>query len=168
MADAKVTQQKDGDILRVTVSGYIGENADLFNLSFAGINRVVLDLGGVSYLNSIGVKNWILWSSKFPEKLKVQVVNCSTLIVNQINMVAGFLRGDSTVESFYAPFVCESCSREESVLLTRGVEYQYATTTSGYLFKKPDIKCSKCGQPMELDAIETKFFNFLKSIREPK
>ena len=57
MASAKITQNKVGDTLQVLVSGYIGEGAELFELNFAGVKKVSIELNGVNYMNSVGVKN---------------------------------------------------------------------------------------------------------------
>lgn len=165
MAAGKVAAHKEGNVLQVAVSGYIGENAGLFDLNFAGVQKVMIDLSGVTYMNSVGVKNWINWTGRFPPTLQIEFHNCPTLIVNQVNMVAGFLPNNGTVESLSAPFACESCNREENVGLKRGVEYQYATSAAGMTFTLPQVNCPKCKQVMELDAIEAKFFNFLKSPR---
>ena len=165
MASAKIVQNKEGDNLRVTVSGYIGEGAELFDLNFAGVKKVIIDLSGVNYMNSVGVKNWITWTTRFPNTLAIELHNCPTLIVNQVNMVAGFLPNNGTVESLSAPFICQKCNREQSEALARGKHYQYATATKGSELQLPTLKCPKCGQPMELDVVEAKFFNFLKSIR---
>jgi hypothetical protein len=165
VASAKVDVKQNGDILNISVSGYIGENAGLFDLNFTGVKKIVMDLSGVNYINSVGVKNWINWTGRFLNALQVEFHNCPSLIVNQVNMVAGFLPNDGTVESLSAPFICDKCNREESVPLKRGVHYHYATMNEGYKFTPPKVECPKCKGPMELDAVEAKFFNFLKSIR---
>lgn len=165
MASAKVDVKKEGDILKVAVSGYIGENAGLFDLNFTGVKAIAVDMGGVNYINSVGVKNWINWTGRFPKQLKVEFHSCPSLIVNQVNMVAGFLPNEGTVESLSAPYVCNKCNREETVPLKRGVHFQYATESAPYKFESPPVSCPKCKEPMELDAVEAKFFNFLKSIR---
>ncbi len=165
MASAKVEAKKVDDVLQVTVTGYVGENAGLFNLNFAGVKKMTMDLSGVNYMNSIGVKNWIHWAGQFPKTLQIEFHSCPTLIVNQVNMVAGFLPNNGTIESLLAPYACENCSREETIPLKRSVDYEYASMTAGYNFKPPSIACAKCKSAMELDAIESKFFNFLKSIR---
>lgn len=165
VASGKVDVKKEGDVLKISVSGYIGENAGLFELNFAGVKKIEIDLSGVSYINSVGVKNWINWTGRFLKALQVEFHNCPSLIVNQVNMVAGFLPNDGTVESLSAPFICDNCNREETIHLKRGTHYHYATMTEGYKYFPPTVICSKCKGPMELDAVEAKFFNFLKSIR---
>ncbi len=165
MASAKVTSKKVDNTLQVSVSGYIGEGAELFDLNFAGIKSVDFDLAGVSYLNSVGVKNWINWTGRFPKDLSIRMHNCPTLIVAQVNMVVGFLPNNGTVESLQAPMICEDCNCEEFVSLKRGENYQYASNTEPYSIKLPEVLCPKCKKPMTLDAVEAKFFNFLKSIR---
>ena len=112
MPSVKVIAVKKGDVLEVAVSGYIGEDAGLFSQTFSDVKSVNLDLKGINYINSVGVKNWIHWTSRFPANLPVRIYNCPSLILNQINMVAGFISNTSTVESIMAPFVCEDCNRE--------------------------------------------------------
>ena len=165
MASAKITQNKVGDTLQVLVSGYIGEGAELFELNFAGVKKVSIELNGVNYMNSVGVKNWITWTTRFPQTLQIELHHCPTLIVNQVNMVAGFLPNNGTVESLTAPMICQSCNREQNITLTRGKDYQYASVSKSNEIKLPTVACPKCGKPMELDVVEAKFFNFLKSIR---
>ncbi|MGE0762486.1 MAG: hypothetical protein AB7N80_04335 [Bdellovibrionales bacterium] len=165
MATAKVTSSKVGDTLQVMVSGYIGEGAELFDLNFAGVKKVAFDLNGVSYLNSVGVKNWINWTGRFPPDTNIQMYNCPTLIIAQVNMVVGFLPNNGTVESLSAPMICEDCNKEQSVTLTRGKDYQYASNKESYKLQLPEVPCPKCKKPMTLDAVEAKFFNFLKSVR---
>lgn len=165
MASAKITQTKNGDTLKLVVSGYIGEGAELFDLNFAGVKKVQIDLSGVNYMNSVGVKNWITWTTRFPNDLQIELHNCPTLIVSQVNMVAGFLPNNGTVESLTAPFNCATDNREVGVVLTRGKEYQYASSSQTSSINLPTVNCPKCNKPMELDVVEAKFFNFLKSIR---
>lgn len=164
MSAAKVTSAKDGDTLKVSVSGYVGENAGLFDLNFSGVKKVVVDLAGVNYINSVGVKNWINWTGRFPKELRVEFANCPALIINQVNMVAGFLPANGWVESLYAPFVCEDCNREETSLLMRGRHFDYAQAGVSYKVSPPEVPCGKCKKPMQMDVIELKFFNFLKKI----
>ena len=165
MATAKVTSTKVGDTLQVMVSGYIGEGAQLFDLNFAGVKKVAFDLKGVTYLNSVGVKNWIIWTGRFPPTTEITMHNCPTLIIAQVNMVVGFLPNNGTVESLTAPMICEDSNKEEAVKLTRGKEYQYASANESYRLQLPEVLCPKCKKPMVLDAVEAKFFNFLKSVR---
>lgn len=162
---AKVTSQKVEDTLTVSVSGYISEGSQLFDLNFTGIKRVAFDLGGVTYLNSVGVKNWITWTGRFPKDLSIQMFNCPTAIVAQVNMVVGFLPNNGTIESLHAPLICEDDNQEQMLLMKRGLDFQYATHSVPLVVKLPELKCAKCKKLMVLDAIEAKFFNFLKSIR---
>lgn len=163
MAAAKVTTSKEGDVLRAHVSGYVGENSGLFDLNVQGSKKVVIDLSGVNYINSVGVKNWITWTGRMPKNIPIEFENCPALIVNQVNMVAGFIPKTGSVESLFAPFICEDCSVEENHLLRRGADYDYAQGNAPYSLNLPEHLCPKCGKPMELDALEMKFFAFLKT-----
>jgi hypothetical protein len=166
MSSAKVVVNKVGDSLQVVVSGYVGENAGLFDLNFTDIKKILIDVSGVNYINSVGVKNWITWLGRFPKNVQIIYQRCPSLIISQVNMVAGFLPNKGIIESLSAPFVCPDCNTESSVLLTLGTDYEYAKTPDGaYGFKRPKVLCAKCKTPMELDVMESKFFHFLTKVR---
>src|SRR5690606_24148577 len=96
-------------------------------------------------INSCGIREWIQFLEKIPEKCTVVYNNCPQIIIEQINMVHGFFRKGAVIGSFYAPYFCESCDKEEKVhLKSEQVKSK----------KAPVIKCSKCGSDMEFDAIE--------------
>lgn len=168
MGEAKVTSQRLGDVLDISVSGYIGEGvgSTLVDLGYKDLKKVRITLKGVTYLNSVGVKNWVSWISRIPRNVHIEFHQCPALIVAQVNMVVGFIPTGGTVESLTAPLICEDCNVEKMIELTRGKEYQYATKDGPGQVTLPEIPCNKCKQPMTLDAIEAKFFNFIKSIRE--
>lgn len=165
MSQAKVTATPNGPILEVKISGYVGENSGLYDFNYRGITTIAVDVSGVNYINSVGVKQWIHWTGRFPKELIVQFHKCPALIINQVNMVAGFLPRGGTVESLSAPFICEDCNREETILLHRPKDFDYATGTEAYKYVPPTVPCPKCKKPMELDAMETKFFGFLKQAK---
>lgn len=165
MPSAKVTAQPKGSVLEVSISGYVGENSGLHDFNYKGITKISIDVGGVNYINSVGVKQWIHWTGRFPQGLTIEFHKCPALIINQVNMVVGFLPRGGTIESLSAPFICEDCSREETILLHRPKDFDYATANESYRFIQPVVPCPKCKKPMELDAMETKFFGFLKQAK---
>ena len=77
-------------------------------------------------------------------------------VVDQINMVQGFLPATGKVISFFVPFYNEDSGSEKSILFSYGREY-----TEEGVSKTPDV-LDDAGKPMEMDVVEAKYFKFLK------
>lgn len=106
------------DVTFLKVSGTIDED----NTLAASIKKiegrtVVIDLSGVERINSCGVRDWVNWLGDL-EALGKQVVlvRCSPCIVTQINLVHNFT-GNGLVKSFFAPYYCAKCDKEQQRLL---------------------------------------------------
>src|SRR5690242_2964167 len=94
--------------LRIAVVGELTENANLAALAAADANaaEMILDLGGVTRINSPGVREWIAFVNGLNDrKIKVVLEKCSVPFVNQLNMISNF-RGKGQVVSVYAPYFC--------------------------------------------------------------
>lgn len=154
------------------MDGPIGETSELFLLPLEDFNELWLDMTHVTFINSVGVKQWILWNAKFPRDFRVKIINCPFVIATQASIVIGFVTPNITIESFRAPFVCESCGAEELKLLNRGTDYEYAKRKFA-LQSSPDDEeakinlpavstCPKCKKnTQEPDFIVEKTFKFL-------
>lgn len=143
------------------LEGPISEKTGLYDYVIKNATEVIVDLDKVTFINSIGVKNWISWTMKIPTGCKLQLTRCPFVIINQINMVHGFLPKTATVESFYAPYVCE-CGAEANLLFQRGKEYEYPQNGEKERLDIPQtVPCKKCGKDMEPDFIEKKISGFI-------
>jgi hypothetical protein len=148
----------------IEVKGMIGETTDFFRFPLDGLLELILDLKEMTLINSIGVKNWILWVNKVPEKLIVRMRNCPYVISNQASTVHGFLKQNFVIESMYAPFICPNCNEEKIELLIRGTHYEYALAGQAPVQKLPEPVCQKCTPPQkyEPDFYPEKTFKFLQ------
>ena len=137
----------------LSINGIVDEHADL---SFIGELRgkVQLNLKHLRRINSYGVRMWIDAVRQVPADTKLEFVECSPAVVDQINMVAGFL-GHGKVLSFFAPMRCDKCMREEDQLFF----YDDCLKRGG---KLPEVKCDKCLVPMEIDDVEEQYLLFLR------
>jgi hypothetical protein len=163
-AAPKIEFKRENDQAHVRIVGPIGETSDLFTANLEKIKVLTIDFKELTYINSIGIRSWILWksSSRFPVNISVVAINCPTVIINQASTVVGYFDSRFTIASLLAPYNCESCQYEEAVLWSLGADYQYATDTKPYSISPHAIKkCPKCGEIMELDVIHDKFFKFL-------
>jgi len=147
-------QQANGTL---ALSGAIDETAGLNDLlGQANGGRLVLDLGGITFINSLGVRDWIRMQAKATEqKLQVELRNVAEVIVHQLNMIIA-TRGTSRITSFYAPYACDACGREESLLLD-------AVANSAQLaqLQPPTQTCPECGAQMAFNDFPERYFSFL-------
>lgn len=137
----------------IRLHGVIDEHPDLSFLSKL-TGRVHVSLKGVRRINSFGVRSWIDAIRKVPESTHLEFIECPPPVIDQINMVAGFL-GKGKVVSFYAPMTCEKCDVESNQL------FQVAEVKRNGA-KLPEVKCPKCGSKMEVDDLEDQYLLFVR------
>ena len=140
----------------VTLNGQLDEDATFESVKFTDPQGVTIDLKGINSINSCGIREWIKWIKEVPPAAKIIYKNCPKVIIDQINMVVGFLPENASVQSFYVPYYCESSGSEKMVLFESGKEF------TGGEIKEPEVKCDETGDEMEMDVIESKYFGFLK------
>lgn len=156
MGEFQFSKNKQGETLTVQIKGHIDEDAILSNIDYEGASQVNLDLQDVTAINSCGIREWIKWVKSAPNGCKIVYKNCPKIIVDQINMVAGFLPDNGVVESFYVPYYNEDSGNEKMILFKSGAEFK-----GGEIFPPAAVK-DESGQEMEMDVIEAKYFKFLK------
>jgi hypothetical protein len=149
------TQQESGG-LKVSLSGHIDEDASFAALSLDGASKVIVELDKVTAINSCGIREWIKWIRTAPPTAQIIYRQCPKVIVDQINMVAGFLPANGKVESFYVPYYSDASGDEKMVLFKEGVEFK-----GNEVFPPGEVK-DNSGEVMEMDVIEAKYFKFLQ------
>jgi DNA-directed RNA polymerase subunit RPC12/RpoP/anti-anti-sigma regulatory factor len=141
------------DRLNVELIGSIDEDADFKELLGLEQKHITFDFNQVNMINSCGIREWIRFLEKVPVACTISYTNCPQIIIEQMNMVHGFVRKGAIIESFYAPYYCEKCSKESKVhVITEQVKNR----------KAPKVDCPHCGaEDMDFDAIEGQYFSFL-------
>ncbi|MNL21183.1 hypothetical protein D3C87_1424610 [compost metagenome] len=114
-----------------------------------------MELEGVKSINSCGIREWIKWMGT-ASGAQIVFKNCPKVIVDQINMVDGFLPANGRVSSFFVPYYNDDSGTEKNVLFTFGKEFTESGVTPPAGIKDED------GNEMEMDVIESKYFKFLK------
>lgn len=145
------------------ISGAIGETTPLFTIPLGGVTELIVDMANMTYINSIGVKNWIMWTVKIPKDCTVRLLNCPFVIVSQAATVMGFTAPNMFIESFRMPYLCESCNFDNFVLGVRGKEFDYSRDGQPSKITLPThLTCPKCKQStFEPDFLSEKTFKFL-------
>lgn len=155
MGKFEVKSENAGDKLVLHMAGTIDEDADFSKVAIAGSPQVELDLEQLKSINSCGIREWIKWIGQ-ASTAKIDLINCPKVIVDQINMVDGFLPANGKVQSFYVPYYNDEAGSEKNVLFRYGNEFSDQGVTPPAEVKDED------GNPMEVDVIEAKYFKFLQ------
>lgn len=149
-----VIKEQKGNILLVRLAGSIEENVDFDQLIGPPPSELHVNCKEVPRINSVGVKSWIRYFQQAQSKgTKLKFLDCSTAIVQQINLISNFVCG-GTVESIYVPFSCTTC-KAELVGLFRSEDLKKIQ------LKLPELKCSKCSGTAVFDDIPEEYFAFL-------
>lgn len=150
----RIDLSTNGDHDIVTISGVIDENADLSPLAALGSRPIQVDLRSVRRINSFGVRLWIDAVRAIPATTSLEFFNCPSPVVDQCNMVGGFL-GHGRLISFFAPMLCEECDEQVDQLF----ETQRCRDNEG---KLPVTPCPRCGREMEVDDLEEQYLLFVR------
>jgi|GEM_PF-3048095 len=158
-----VKTNRSGSTLHISLEGAIGETTPMFTLPLDETKEINLDLEKMTYINSIGVRQWILWTMKIPNDCVVKLHNCPFVIASQASMVVGFLTKKMTLESIRLPYACENCNFEEMYFAVRGKDYEYPINGHPPRISIPEHReCPKCkAAQLEPDLIREKSFKFL-------
>jgi hypothetical protein len=152
---APMTCEVRGNCL--TLTGAIIENANLVRmLDHAKDDRLVLDLGGVTFINSLGIREWIRMQQVAADsRIAIELLRVAEPIIHQLNIMPA-ARGVSIVTSFFAPYLCDDCDQEHTILLD--VRMHGAQLAKQ---RAPAMKCPDCGREMEFADPPDLYFMFL-------
>jgi hypothetical protein len=147
----------DANARRIVLLGRLDETVPLGERAGAWAARTVtIDTAGVTFINSIGVREWMRLLRGLADRgASIRLERCAEVIIEQINMIDDAGAGAEVV-SFHAPYACDHCGLETSVLLD--VAKDGAVMRS---MKTPPATCPECGGAMELYEVPEKFFLFL-------
>jgi hypothetical protein len=102
----KCEKSKQGSVETFKLSGIVNET---FSLDPPETQELHVFCGGITRINSVGVKGWIQYFTGVSQMgVKLIFKECSPLIVEQLNMISNFSCG-GTVESIQVPFTCQKC-----------------------------------------------------------
>ena len=153
MSEFKIELIKEGDHEVLKFHGQLDEDVDFEQGITISSNTVIFDFDKVIHINSCGIREWIKFQNEIDSSKKLIYRNCPQIIVEQMNIVKGFVRDGGQVESFYAPYYSEDKDEERKILLTPD------QVVDG---KAPEMK--EGDEVLEFDDIEAQYFNFLKNI----
>lgn len=153
----RMTITDQGDAL--VLAGAIDEAAALHELPTRARNgALVLDLAAITFINSLGVRDWIRMQAAAQQgHLAVELRRVAEPLVHQLNMIIA-TRGSATVTSFFAPYACDACGREESLLIDAVANADRLTR-----LEPPPMTCPECKSQMAFNDFPERYFSFLTS-----
>ncbi len=131
----------------VTMVGEITEAANLAVMAEL-LAPVVLDLGGIRYINTAGSQQLVQMIEAMGAPVLAE--RCSPAVVRQLNLMPDF-SDHLKVRSVILPFECPTCQVDHEVLVEVGK-------------KRPELpvrRCGSCGNPLEPDQPIEQYFAFL-------
>ncbi|MCB0419737.1 MAG: hypothetical protein KDD61_02000 [Bdellovibrionales bacterium] len=159
----KVDIEKTEQGTKVTLTGRITEDSDFGLMPSKDDAPLVIDMQNVTRINSCGLRFWVIWMNDLGKDTQVTLQNCPQWVVDQINILEGFVGNNTVVESFYVPYYCEDCELSESVFKKQGVDFELNNVDAAIQdWEDQPPKCPQCSGDMDLDAVSSKYFSFLK------
>jgi anti-anti-sigma regulatory factor/DNA-directed RNA polymerase subunit RPC12/RpoP len=133
---------------RVTFGGRIDETAQLASLvAQMPPGPVVLVPEGVTFVNSVGLREWIRFLRALREGGHAVTLECvADVLMTQMNLI-GELRG-LDVMSFHAQYECPTCRNEDQPLVD-------ATLAP--------VACRECGSPMQLADFPERYLTIFRT-----
>ena len=147
----EVKENRQGEVLELTLAGALNENSNLALNSLEGATKIVFDLSGLTGINSIGISIWLKFlkaiKAETSDKVELEFKNCPTIFIDQVGLLPNFIPSSSTIVSFFAPYTCNDCYTEAEI----------HCDTKDAIDDFPTKKCPKCGGKMDLDDMADEF-----------
>jgi anti-anti-sigma regulatory factor len=133
----------------VTLAGRIDDAATFAELpSRLPAGEIVIDTEGVTFVNSVGMREWIRLVRALRESGRaVRLERVADVLMTQMNLIAE-LRGTVTISSFHAQYVCPTCGAEAAPLVDATL---------------PAVACPECGAAMELADFPERYVTIFKA-----
>jgi len=152
MSGLKTDIQKDANHLTLTLRGELTEDLQLPSADLKGVNKLFIDTGELTYINSLGMRNWIYWTAELKQKVNAVVFQrLSNALVRQMVQLGSLLPEECKVSSVYVPLYCDACDRAEVKLfdftkdLSSGLELSEVAKVLNH------VPCPSCAAQMEVD-----------------
>ena len=154
LAICQVSTQEMRPGTLITVTGTLDETANMERYATSK-PPIVVDLGGVQFVSSLGVREWVRFLRGASKTAPVRLRRCPEPMVLQFNMVTATVEG-AEVESFQAPYLCDKCGREESIVLDVRKDFP-----AGRRSTPPDRVCAECGARSTFAEMPERYLLFL-------
>ncbi len=138
------------------LSGQIDESFSEELIKLAYQPEIILDLTLVESINSLGIRDWIKFLNELHHH-RIYLKHCPKVIIDQINMVQGFLPKHCRVVSFFIPYFNKESHLEKNVLIE--LDQSREITLEKLCVEKSIFDENK--REFEIDVVTQKYFKFL-------
>ena len=142
---------------RAVLAGRIDDTCQLEQLATQlPPGDVVIHTAGVSFMNSIGTREWMRLIRRLRSRGTITLEAVSEVLMVQMNMFSAF--GQSVqIVSFHASYLCPACGCEAS-LLVDAAAYAEAEHPQGL----PMPRCPECQAAMELSDFPERYLSIFR------
>lgn len=161
---SSITAKKSRHSIDLVFSGEISEASNFPELDLNNVENVNLNTEGVTYINSSGLRKWLIWISEFENSFPHQQLNLQRVkpvLVNQMRNIATFVPQKTKIESIYLPFYCEACDRSEEKFASCGSEFGKHVSQSDLMNLINQSPCSVCKKQMIFDGDNVFYLSLL-------
>lgn len=147
--------------LALRLDGVIDEHngLDQIGAALGGGETLLVDLGGVKRLNSVGVRDWVNWLRATRTRFReIVLFDCPPPVMNEVNFVKNFAEG-AHITTFAAPLFCARCQKEESRILDT---VRIRNGSGGIAL--PSFACDRSDCENALDDDEETYFGFVSQL----
>jgi hypothetical protein len=118
---------------------------------------VVLDTAGITFVNSIGMREWVRLLRALRDRGTVTLEAISDVLMTQMNLFAEF-RGNLRIVSFHASYVCPACGYEASRLVDAILHAEVIRR-----LQPPPLPCPECHAAMELGDFPERYLTIFRA-----
>ena len=143
---------------RVTLTGRIDDSAAFGELpAQLPAGGVTIDTGAVTFVNSIGMREWIRLIRALRERGPVVLDRVADVLMTQMNMIRE-LATSVEITSFHAQYVCSACGHESAPLVDVATHAELLKT-----MKAPKLPCPECGVAMDLGDFPERYLSVFRN-----
>jgi hypothetical protein len=142
---------------RLVLGGRIDDSAGALGdvLGLLPIGHVMIDTSAVTFVNSVGMREWMRTIRALRERGTVTFERVADVLMTQMNQIPEF-RG-IPIASFHAQYVCPACGNEATPLID--------VATHGDALRKmsaPKMPCPECNSAMDLGDFPERYLSLFR------
>ena len=141
---------------RIFFSGTLNEEAysQMSKLADSLPKTCTFDFGGVGFINSTGVRDWIKFIRQIQPGRTLYFENCTDCIIGNINLMP-YMLGTAEIKSVLRNCTCPKCGALDAIRLTAGTDY----SKEGFLLSTIP-HCRVCQTSISWDMNDSEYFLF--------
>lgn len=118
---------------------------------------VVIDTGGVTFVNSIGMREWLRLVRVLRDRGSLTLERVADVLMTHMNMIGEFARS-VRITSFHAQYVCPACGAECAPVVDA-----IAHADALAALTAPKLPCDECGAPMDLGDFPERYLSIFRN-----